>query len=342
MELTTSTSSPSLDSFYEKKFYFSYSSLCKLLDSPEIFHKEYILGDKEELNASYLTEGKIIHALLLEPDKFDDMFIVMYGKMPSDNLVTVLERVYEHHVELQKMGDTRTHISEFGDAILDVLRDINLYQSLKTDQQRIEKVTLVPDALTYWSFLKQKQGKTIVDAPTLEKCKEIVSKLQADPVIIDLLKLNHKDDWWKAEEVFNERMLQIDLKKFPFGIKGMLDSVVVDPGAGVIRITDLKTSSKTLKDFTDSVKTYRYSIQAAMYNLLVMNQYADLVKQGYRVEFRFLVIDKNRQYYPFLVSQETMKEWTKELQQIFTQAEYHYVNKDYTLPYEFVKGDYVL
>lgn len=342
MELTTFSSSPSLDSFYEKKFYFSYSSLCKLLDSPEIFQKEYILGEKEELSAAYLTEGKVIHALLLEPDKFDDMFIVMYGKLPSDNVVTVLEQIYNHHIELKQSGDPRTEIEEFGDAILDVLRDINLYQSLKTDQQRIEKITANADAKMYWAFLKRKEGKTIIDAPTLEKCEAVVSKMKTDPLVIDLLKLNHKDDWWKAEEVFNERMLQIDLKKYSFGIKGMLDSIVVDAGAGVIRITDIKTSSKTIKEFTDSVKTYRYSIQAAMYNLLVLNHYADLVKQGYRVEFRFLVIDKNRQYYPFLVSQETMKEWTKELQTIFTQAEYHYKNKDYTLPYEFVNGTVVL
>jgi hypothetical protein len=342
MELTTFSASSELDSFYEKKFYFSYSSLSKLLDSPEIFYKEYIQGDKEELSASYLTEGKIIHALLLEPDKVDNMFIVMEGKLPSDNLITVVERVFEHHMELQRMGDSRTQLSEFGDAILDILRDINLYQSLKTDAQRQEKVMGNPDVVTYWNFLKRKGEKTIVDAPTMEKCKAIVDKIKADPVITDLLKLNHKDDWWKTEEVHNERMLQIDLKKFSFGIKGMLDSVIIDAGAGVIRITDIKTSSKTLKDFPESVKTYRYSVQAAMYNLLVLNTYADLVKQGYSVEFRFLVIDKNRQYYPFLVSQETMKEWTKELQNVFTQAEYHYSNKDYTLPYEFVTGGVVL
>jgi RecB family exonuclease len=342
MELTTFSSSSELDSFYEKKFYFSYSSLSKLLECPEIFYKEYILGDKEQLSAAYLTEGKIIHALLLEPDKVDDMFIVMEGKLPSDNLITVVERVFEHHLELQRMGDSRTQLSEFGDAVLDVLRDINLYQSLKTDQQRHEKVTGNPDVVTYWNFLKRKGEKMIVDAPTMEKCKAIVDKIKRDPVIIDLLKLNHKDDWWKAEEVHNERMLQIDLKKFPFGIKGMLDSIVIDAGSGVIRITDIKTTSKSLKEFPESLKTYRYSVQAAMYNLLALNTYADLVKQGYKVEFRFLVIDKNRQYYPFLVSQETMKEWTKDLQQVFTQAEYHYTSKDYTLPYEFAKGEYTL
>lgn len=342
MELTTFSSSSELDSFYQKKFYFSYSSLSKLLECPEIFYKEYILGDKELLSAAYLTEGKVIHALLLEPDKFDDMFIVMEGKLPSDNLITVVERVFEHHQELQRMGDTRTQLSEFGDAILDVLRDINLYQSLKTDAQRQEKVTGNPDVVTYWNFLKRKGDKMIVDAPTMEKCKAIVDKIKRDPVIVDLLKLNHKDDWWKAEEVHNERMLQIDLKKFSFGLKGMLDSIIIDAGAGVIRITDIKTSSKSLKEFPESVKTYRYSVQAAMYNLLVLNTYADLVKQGYTVEFRFLVIDKNRQYYPFLVSQETMKEWTKDLQQVLTQAEYHYTSKDYTLPYEFVKGEFSL
>jgi len=33
-----------------------------------------------------------------------------------------------------------------------------------------------------------------------------------------------------------------------------------------------------------------------------------------------------------------MKEWTKELQKVLDRADYHYQNKDYTLPYEFVEG----
>lgn len=342
MELTTFSSTSPLDNFYERKFYFSYSSLQRLLNCPEIFYKEYILGEKEELTAAYLMEGKIIHNLLLEPEKFDEQFVVMTGKLPGDNARTVIERVFAHHLDLLQSGATqKTSLAEYGDAIVDVLMDMNLHQSLKTDQQRIEKI-VTADNVIYWTFLVKANGKSIVDPMMFERCTALVEKMKLDPAIVELLQIKEGDKWWDSKEVYNERMLQIDLKKYSFGIKGMLDNIVIDAGSGIIRITDIKTSSKTLKEFTDSVKTYRYDIQAAIYNLLVLNTFSDLVKQGYKTEFRFLVIDKFNQYYPFLVSTDTMKAWTKELQQVFDRAAYHYDNKDYTLPYEFVKGEYVL
>ena len=51
---------------------------------------------------------------------------------------------------------------------------------------------------------------------------------------------------------------------------------------------------------------------------------------------------KNQQVYPFLVSEDTMKLWMKELQTILEKANYHYTNKDYTLPYEFVNKTFIL
>ena len=58
--------------FYSKKFYFSYSSLNKLLWNPVVFHSMYILGIKEERVDQHLVQGKIIHALLLEEENFND------------------------------------------------------------------------------------------------------------------------------------------------------------------------------------------------------------------------------------------------------------------------------
>lgn len=331
-----------IEKFYGKKFYFSYSSINRLLECPEIFYKEYILGEKDELTGQHISEGKLIHNLLLEPQNFDKQFIVMPGKLPSDNLKIVVERVYDHHVELKTTGDERTRIEEFTDAILDVMRDINLYQSLKTDAQRTDKVLTSPDAVNYWNFLKQREGRMIVDSATVENCKYIVEKLKNDPAISDLLKLNKKDEWWDSIEIFNEYPMEMKLKKYNFGLKGILDNIVIDPGNGVIRINDLKKTNKSLKDFTESITNYRYFIQAAIYNLLVTNAFSDLIKKGFKVEFRFIVIDKHTQFYPFLVSDETMKSWTKELQKTLQAVEYHYVNKDYTLPYEFKMGEVVL
>ena len=56
-------------SFYDKKFYFSYSSLNKLMWNPAVFYQLYVLGMKEERTDAHLVQGKIVHALLLEEDK---------------------------------------------------------------------------------------------------------------------------------------------------------------------------------------------------------------------------------------------------------------------------------
>ena len=64
--------------FYSKRFEFSYSSLNKLMWNPAVFHQLYVLGLKEEKTDAHLVNGKIIHALLLEPEKFLDNFIVCF------------------------------------------------------------------------------------------------------------------------------------------------------------------------------------------------------------------------------------------------------------------------
>jgi len=68
------------EQFYAKKFNWSYSSLNKLLFSPSLFYKDYILQDKEVRTDKHLIEGKAIHCLLFEPDNFNTKFNVVPGK----------------------------------------------------------------------------------------------------------------------------------------------------------------------------------------------------------------------------------------------------------------------
>ncbi len=329
--------------FYDKKFYFSYSSINKLLYCPEIFYREYILGEKDVKDETYLTEGRLIHCLLLEPKKFDEQFIVMTGKMPGDNTKTVVDRVYAHHLELYDSGEPYRGetLADYQNAIIDVLKDMNLHQSLKTDEQRFAKI-YTADANLYWEFLFKSRGKQIVDSEMYEKCKNIVEKIRANKEISELLSLNSDSEWWKTIDVYNEVPLEMELKKFKFGLKGIIDNFVVDPLTKTIKINDFKTTSKTLADFPETVKFYKYNLQAAIYVLLINYKYADLIKDGYKVEFRFIVIDKNQQMYPFLVSDATMKEWMVELHSVLTTVDYHYTNKDYTLPYQFIKEQFII
>ena len=99
--------------FYNKKFYFSYSSLNKLLYCPEIFYKEYILGDKEERLESYFTEGKLIHCMLLQPEKVEEQFVTMTTKLPSENAKLVVDRIYARHKQLVESGATEKEPSIF-------------------------------------------------------------------------------------------------------------------------------------------------------------------------------------------------------------------------------------
>lgn len=328
------------DEFYSKRFEFSYSSLNKLLWNPVVFHQLYVLKMKEEKTDAHLVHGKIIHALLLEENKFNDLFIISPGVLPTGNLKLVIDRVFVHHIELEKNGDQRDKLEDFDQAILDVLKDINLHQSLKTDQQRLDKI-LTGDAINYWDFLKTKGNKTLIDQQTYDYCKNAVDLIKTDPNICDLIGCNVTE--FDNKEVFNELPLVAKINERPFDIKGIVDNVVIDHDKKIIYINDIKTTSKDLKDFAESVEYYSYWMQAAVYTTLVVTKYFDyILNRGYNLEFRFIVIDRMFNTYPFFVTQKTLETWHSRLIQVLDKAEWHYVNKRYDLPYDFAMGKVVL
>jgi len=321
--------------FYNKKFYFSYSSINKLMWNPAVFYNMYVLGLKEERTDAHLVQGKLIHALLLEPEKFAENFIVSEDNLPTGNTKTVIDRVYAHHVELTKSGDERTSLVEFTNAILDILKDINLHQSLKTDAQRLDKI-FTPDAVNYWNFLRARGKKTLIDKETYDFCKNAVEIIKTNKKVCDLIGCNVTE--FNNVIIANEFSIQIELPGKQFGLKGIIDNLVVDHDNKIVYINDIKTTSKELKDFSETVEFYSYWLQAIIYCTLVNVHFKDLMEQGYQTKFNFIVIDKTFQTYPFLVKSETLLGWLDRLNDVLSKAEWHYINKSYDLPYEFANG----
>ena len=107
------------DAFYSKPFKFSYSSLNKLLWSPKLFYKEYILNQKEEALDSHLVEGKAIHCLLLEDGKFDTYFLLSPGKIPTYGTGerTVLDKLFAKYKEEKPEG--KSMLADFQTEILE-------------------------------------------------------------------------------------------------------------------------------------------------------------------------------------------------------------------------------
>ena len=326
--------------FYSKKFYYSYSSLNKLAWSPQVFYQMYVLGLKEEKLDQHLVQGKLIHLLLLEPEKFAENFMLTPGSLPTGNSRIVVDRVFKHYTELSRNGDERTELAEFDGAILDVMQDINYFQNLKTDQQRIDKV-ITPDTLSYWEFLKTKGNKTLVDPETFKYCQDAVEIIKTNDEVCNLIGCNVSE--FDNKEVLNEAEITVDLPLKPYGLKGIIDNIVVDHDKKTIFINDIKTTTKDLKDFPETVEFYSYWMQAVMYMIMISKYFQFLIDtKEYQVKFHFVVIDRTFQSYAFPVSEKTLTSWLTRFNDCITKAEWHYQNRDYSLPYEFANRLVVL
>lgn len=316
--------------FYKKKFRFSYSSINKLLFSPVIFHQLYILGHKPEQREGHLVEGSVIHCLLLEKDTFDDRYIVSPTNLPKDPAKLVIDTVYKKNKRVIDQ-DPSLDLEYFEYTILETLIAINLHQSLKLDSARLEKI-ITPQNISYFEFLKNKDNKELIDESTYQYCEGAVEIIKSTPGVKELLGLTSRPNI----EVFNEEYLEWDLPGEKFGIKGILDNMVVDHDAKTIFVNDFKTTSKSLDQFPETVEFWNYWMQAAIYVTLVSEKYAHL---GYRIKFTFLVCDKYFNVYPFEVTSGTMIQWIMKLQNIISDdVKYHYDNNRYGLPAKYDTG----
>ena len=333
MNLQISTGSNELDNFYKKEFNFSYSSINKLLFSPRMFYNHYVLKQKEDSTDSHLVIGRVLHCLLLEPANFDNQFAVMTSKIPSENNKKIIDNIFKNY--LVNQNNTLT-LEDYSKDILTHLLTINLHQSLKTDQQRLDKI-LTDENNEYFEFLKLSLGKTVIDQTILDNCKMSLDVIKANDDVRALLQLDkiQEDD---EIEVYNELIVSMSDKNLPFGFKGVLDNVVVDHNSKTIFINDLKTSGKSIQDFPESVDYYKYWIQGIIYVMLASEKFLK-DKQDWNVQLTFIVIDKYNQVYPYQVSSESLNKWKIDFEKIVTQIKWHYDNKQYDLPYDLALGN---
>ena len=336
MSPLTLTGSDELTQFYNKKFYFSYSSINKLLFSPRAFYSHYVLNQREDSTDAHLVTGRVLHCLLLEGQNYDKYFITMVSKMPGESNKKIIDMIFKYHCTI---GNDSLNLDDYSDEIISHLLLINLHQSLKTDKQRLAKV-LTEENKDYFTFLKNSQGKTVVDQITLDGCKESIEVLRHNDSVRALLQLD------KSQEddhitIYNELPLEIDVDYLPFGFKGILDNVVIDSESKTIFINDLKTTGKNLADFPDAVKFYKYWIQAVIYHKMAYHKFVKGLpnETDWNIVVTFIVIDKYNQVYPFQVSKESLAVWQQDFDSIEDIVKYHYENKDFTLPYELAMGN---
>jgi len=314
--------------FYSKPLYLSYSGLNKLLFSPKVYYKHYILQQREEKLDSYLIDGKVIHNLLLDDGSFDKSFILLPSTLPTSNSRIIIDRIYNLAKEAPGL------LSNYKIEILDILKQINLHQSLKTDEQRLAKI-ITEETISYFEFLKVKGKKDLIDSETLQRCNEAVDVLKNDSKAAELLGTFRSE--MENTKIHNELELSLDssVALRSFGLKGIVDNIKVDFDNKIVYINDLKTTGKTISDFEETVQYYNYNLQAAIYHRLVKEKLKDSINADWKIVFHFIVVDKYNQVYCFEVSTVTMLVWQDELNLKLTEAEWHYKNNKYNLPFKF-------
>lgn len=315
--------------FYSKDFKFSYSSLNKLLFSPSLFYKDYILQDREIKTDKYLVEGKLVHCLLFEPENLNSKFKIVPEKTPTDSVRKVLHKLHD------KFGKIHADLmsEEIQPGILEVLIEENLYQSLKEDSARLSKVQ-TEESKIYWEFIAN-HNVDVIDQDTLAKCQDYTELIKANTDVMELFASVETDFELDPIRTYAEKPLECELKDRPFGLKGIIDFYKVDDDEKLVTICDLKTTGKSISDFRETIDFYRYWLQASIYCKLVFENLNE-EQQDYNFIYKFVVIDNYKQVYVFDVSPETLSVWTQGLEEILKIADYHYTKKDYTLPYEFL------
>tara|TARA_B110000008_G_C16963166_1_gene560985 strand:- start:1291 stop:2289 length:999 start_codon:yes stop_codon:yes gene_type:complete len=312
--------------FNKGDFEFSYSSLNRLLFSPQLFYKEYILKEREIRMEKHLIEGSLTHLLLLEPQKFDDVYIISPSKTPSAALQTALKIV------MNNKGPGK--LADYDDDILSALATVNLYQSVKDDGKKLAKVITVENQ-TFYDFIST-SDRTVIDQEAYDRCEVRVQLIKDNEDVMALFNDAVSTDFELDDvEVYNEQFLNCKTKDYKFGLKGYIDRYTVDHKKEEINIIDLKTTGKSIADFEDTVEFYNYWMQAAIYKRLVLNKMSSEAKH-YKLTYRFVVIDKYNQVYVFRVTDKTMTKWESGLAVILDVADYHCINNRYDLPYKFL------
>ena len=138
--------------------------------------------------------------------------------------------------------------------------------------------------------------------------------------------------------IYNELEISAEADKYEFGFKGIVDNLVVDVVNKKVTINDFKTTGKSLVKFEESVEHWNYWLQCCIYIDLVKDFLKDVIDGSWEVSFNFIVFDRNNQLYAFPVSDKTLSHWYHKSYQVFDDANYHIVNKEFDLPQAFALG----
>jgi len=317
--------------YYSLKGYVSSSSLKYLEEDPTKF-KQFIEGELEQEETSYLSFGRLVHLYLLERQAFLDQVRVLDYTTPKS------PQQKQFFEDLKLMCSWKK--STLDTCLIEAYR--NNYATKEKDDTVLSKAQNLADTFTaYDKYLTLSETKHVITPKILDKLEAIQEGVRAHKKANELLisKPNVMDDIVHLAET----PIIWDFGKTK--CKSLLDKVIVDRDNKTITIVDLKTTSN-LNAFKDSFNKYRYDRQLAFYRTAILHGHDRRFIEDrddindYTIVCKIVAVDTiNHRVKVFNVSEETLLTATDEIKDLLERADWHIKENKWDYTKEYYEGD---
>lgn len=246
--------------YYQLNSHLNNSMLALWQDDPARFWNIWINGLKEEESNIYLDWGKAVHMYILQPELFKRVYMIAEKAKPkSKNAEGFIRDVPDEHTSMDFIADMYEAYKK--NYSCTSLQDEDIYKRAKELYEEMKE---------YRKIVKH-----------IEKGGKIISTREYDTLTnIKFTLLDHEG----IRELFNEegeneweyRWQMFDREDHTYAIpcKCMIDRVIWDEKNSVLKIIDIKTSTKSVREFMRNTREKKnWYIQQLTYYYIAMRHH---------------------------------------------------------------------
>lgn len=258
-------------------------SLLKLLEEEG---PKALLKPKKESTKALKFGSLFDDFLFLDKETFNSKYEVL-PIMQLDPMAIKLAHILRETCTLEDINKIKTDLKAQLD-VVEIIKANKLWNNIKTDATFIKKFNF-EDFYTYTEtcFL----DKDIIFTFDLLKLKEAKAALLS----------SNRTKHYLVNDLDNIYQLEINYPYKNQNIKTILDIVIIDHKNKIIKGVDLKTGTPKSEDFSKNFFSFKYYLQAALYQKALEYFNTENFKGEYTIEpFRFLYFSKTDIHNPLV------------------------------------------
>lgn len=228
---------------------------------------------REEGTKKHFLFGSAVDTILTgENGEYDKQYHVStLAKRPSDAEINVIEAVFNNIIE--NITENPEEIGSFGEygSLIEKAVEACKWQPAWKIETRVTKMATIGEV--YFEDLKKSIGKSVISGDVAKQIEIVVESLKTNP---RTSKYFSRKDLVDNDQVDIYYQVPLYFKLKGIECKALLDFIVVFKHRNTGKILwyqpfDLKTKSGYTIEFPNSVKAFRYDIQAAWYSDALQN-----------------------------------------------------------------------